>query len=86
LPTCTEVSRTPNGDHDVAATDRSGYRTEAPPHSIRLPGIVLGVRLGGFLDGILLHQLLQWHQMLTSTDTDTIGVTYYSPHTVSGLR
>ena len=23
---------------------------------------------GGFLDGILLHQILQWHHMLTSTD------------------
>ena len=68
------------------ATDRSGSRTDAPPRSIRLPGIVLGVGLGGFLDGILLHQLLQWHHLLTSTDTDNIGVKYYSPHTVSGLQ
>jgi uncharacterized membrane protein len=68
------------------ATDRSGARTVAPPRSIRLPGIVLGVGLGGFLDGILLHQLLQWHHLLTSTDTDNIGVKYYSPHTVSGLQ
>ncbi|MEH1838777.1 MAG: DUF2243 domain-containing protein [Nostoc sp.] len=29
-------------------------------------GIFLGVGLGGFLDGILLHQLLQWHHMLSS--------------------
>lgn len=29
-------------------------------------GICLGVGLGGFLDGILLHQLLQWHSMLSS--------------------
>jgi uncharacterized membrane protein len=27
------------------------------------PGILLGVGLGGFLDGILLHQLLHWHNM-----------------------
>jgi uncharacterized membrane protein len=27
---------------------------------------VLGIGLGGFVDGILLHQLLQWHHMLTS--------------------
>ncbi|WP_275561390.1 DUF2243 domain-containing protein [Streptomyces sp. 5-6(2022)] len=53
---------------------------------IRLPGIVLGVGLGGFLDGILLHQLLQWHHMLSSTNHDRIGVRYYNPHTVSGLR
>ena len=30
------------------------------------PGVVLGIGLGGFLDGILLHQILQWHHMLTS--------------------
>ncbi|UNZ16404.1 DUF2243 domain-containing protein [Streptomyces sp. 891-h] len=56
------------------------------PVSLRLPGIVLGVGLGGFVDGILLHQLLQWHHMLSSTNEDRIGVKYYSPHTVSGLE
>jgi uncharacterized membrane protein len=30
------------------------------------PGVVLGIGLGGFVDGILLHQILQWHHMLTS--------------------
>jgi uncharacterized membrane protein len=29
-------------------------------------GILLGTGLGGFLDGILLHQILQWHNMLSS--------------------
>ena len=29
-------------------------------------GIVLGIGLGGFVDGIVLHQILQWHHMLTS--------------------
>ncbi|MEV8593337.1 DUF2243 domain-containing protein [Streptomyces sp. NPDC052013] len=53
---------------------------------LRLPGIVLGVGLGGFADGILLHQLLQWHHMLTSTDQDRVGVKYYDPDTVPGLR
>jgi uncharacterized membrane protein len=53
---------------------------------VTLPGIVLGVGLGGFVDGILLHQVLQWHHMLSSTDTDNIGVRYYSPHTVPGLE
>lgn len=32
-----------------------------------LAGVLLGVGLGGFVDGIVLHQLLQWHHMLTST-------------------
>ena len=29
-------------------------------------GILLGLGLGGFFDGIILHQILQWHHMLTS--------------------
>ena len=29
-------------------------------------GILLGLGLGGFFDGILLHQILQWHHMVTS--------------------
>ncbi|MFF4287109.1 DUF2243 domain-containing protein [Streptomyces sp. NPDC001633] len=56
------------------------------PSKLQLPGIVLGVGLGGFVDGILLHQLLQWHHMLSSTNHDHIGVKYYDPHTVSGLE
>jgi uncharacterized membrane protein len=33
---------------------------------LKLPGIILGVGLGGFFDGIFLHQLLQWHHMFSS--------------------
>jgi uncharacterized membrane protein len=33
----------------------------------RAPALLLGVGLGGFVDGIVLHQLLQWHHLLTST-------------------
>ena len=29
-------------------------------------GFVLGIGFGGFIDGIVLHQILQWHHMLTS--------------------
>jgi uncharacterized membrane protein len=29
-------------------------------------GLLLGIGLGGFVDGILLHQILQWHNMLSS--------------------
>lgn len=29
-------------------------------------GILLGIGMGGFFDGILFHQLLLWHQMLSS--------------------
>jgi uncharacterized membrane protein len=31
-----------------------------------IAGIFLGPGLGGFFDGIILHQVLQWHHMLTS--------------------
>lgn len=31
-----------------------------------LAGILLGLGLGGFFDGIVLHQILQWHHMVTS--------------------
>jgi uncharacterized membrane protein len=29
-------------------------------------GLILGIGLGGFIDGIVLHQILQWHNMLSS--------------------
>ncbi|MFD0068848.1 DUF2243 domain-containing protein [Streptomyces sp. NPDC059944] len=67
----------------MAGTPRAA---SAAPKSLQEPGIILGVGLGGFVDGILLHQLLQWHHMLTSTNHDRIGVKYYNPHTVSGLE
>lgn len=35
-----------------------------------LAGIVLGVGQGGFFDGIVFHQLLQWHHMFSSVRTD----------------
>ncbi|MET9256211.1 DUF2243 domain-containing protein [Streptomyces sp. NPDC003717] len=70
----------------MATTTGGAPATGVDPRSIRLPGIVLGVGLGGFVDGILLHQLLQWHHMLTSTNHDRIGVKYYDPDTVSGLE
>jgi Predicted membrane protein (DUF2243) len=42
-------------------------RLEADRTSIRNAGILLGVGFGGFFDGIVLHQILQWHHLLTST-------------------
>ena len=32
---------------------------------IRSAAILLGIGLGGLLDGVLLHQVLQWHSMLS---------------------
>ena len=39
---------------------------------------LLGIGLGGFADGILLHQILQWHNMLSSrvAPTDLIAMKY----------
>ncbi|MBT2584519.1 DUF2243 domain-containing protein [Arthrobacter sp. ISL-95] len=53
---------------------------------IGLPGIILGIGLGGFVDGILLHQILQWHHMLSSSETANIDVGSYPVTTVHGLQ
>ena len=47
--------------------------------SVRWAGVLLGIGLGGFFDGIVLHQILQWHHMLTSHGD-------YPATTVAGLE
>lgn len=37
-------------------------------HPFVLAGIVLGMGLGGFFDGIVLHQILQWHHLVCITE------------------
>jgi uncharacterized membrane protein len=32
-------------------------------------GLVLGLGLGGFFDGIVLHQILGWHHLICTTET-----------------
>jgi uncharacterized membrane protein len=41
-------------------------------------GILLGLGMGGFFDGIVLHQILQWHHMLSSAG--------YPPDSVRNLE
>ncbi|MDY6807828.1 MAG: DUF2243 domain-containing protein [Actinomycetota bacterium] len=72
-------------EHDTT-TDRTASPADDRRRTLALPGIVLGIGLGGFVDGILLHQILQWHHMLTGTDDDRLGVDYYSAGTVHGLE
>ena len=36
-------------------------------------GVLLGLGLGGFFDGIVLHQILQWHHMLSSYPDATVA-------------
>lgn len=54
---------------------RTRGRPDAP---VLAAGTLLGVGLGGFFDGILLHQILQWHGMLSSwippVDTTTMQI------------
>lgn len=41
---------------------------------VQAPGLILGVGLGGFFDGIFLHQVFQWHHMFSSViSVDTVG-------------
>jgi len=42
-------------------------------------GLLYGLGLGGFVDGIVLHQILQWHHILSH-------VGEFPPTTVSGLE
>jgi uncharacterized membrane protein len=67
----------------VLAMERSGQLLgmsgRAQSESLRrprLPGLLLGIGLGGFVDGIVFHQILQWHHMLSNErdyPTTTIG-------------
>ena len=48
--------------------DRQPSRTR-----LIIAAVLLGVGLGGFFDGIVLHQILQWHHMVsTPTPPDTL--------------
>lgn len=46
---------------------------------LMVAGILLGLGLGGFFDGIVLHQILQWHHMLSNTAE-------HPANTVAGLE
>lgn len=50
-----------------AAPDRPRESVQLRASRFTFAGILLGLGLGGFFDGIVLHQVLQWHHMLTST-------------------
>jgi uncharacterized membrane protein len=43
--------------------------TGAPPP--RTSGLLFGLGLGGFVDGIVLHQILQWHHMVSAETPPT---------------
>lgn len=45
----------------------------------RAPSLLFGIGFGGFVDGIVLHQILQWHHMVSDVDR-------YPTTTVAGLE
>lgn len=60
----------PRGPRDVSSGRRMSTRRRIGP--VRAAGVALGIGMGGFFDGILFHQILQVHNMLSArvlTDT-----------------
>lgn len=51
--------------------------TPATTPPARRAGLTLGIGLGGFVDGILLHQILEWHNM---------GSSVLPPTTMAAMR
>ena len=50
------------------ASSAGSVRGSLPP---RTSGLLFGLGLGGFLDGIVLHQILQWHHMVSAETAPT---------------
>jgi uncharacterized membrane protein len=66
----------------VAAAPPPSVADALPPtRGLGAPGLLVGIGLGGLIDGVVLHQLLQWHHMLTDYDGGT-----FSAATVGGLE
>jgi uncharacterized membrane protein len=53
-------------DGSSAARQEPARHGTASGRRLIVATVVLGVGLGAFLDGIVLHQILQWHNMLSS--------------------
>jgi len=47
-------------------TERDRADPSPSPRRLIVAATVLGVGLGGFFDGIVLHQILQWHHMVST--------------------
>ncbi len=62
----------------MARTSESTVASPARPPS-QAVGVLFGVGLGGFVDGIVLHQILQWHHLVSDTGDHPVS-------TVPGLE
>jgi uncharacterized membrane protein len=40
--------------------------TREPRRKAAAAGLLIGIGMGGFVDGIVLHQILQWHNMVSN--------------------
>jgi len=71
----------PAGDsgsvHPMASQGQMTGAAGVPPS--KAAGILYGLGLGGFVDGIVLHQILQWHHMVSNTHDHPVD-------TVAGLE
>ncbi|WP_104140791.1 DUF2243 domain-containing protein [Arthrobacter sp. ZGTC131] len=61
----------------MATQGQQGRAAGWPPS--KAGGILFGLGLGGFVDGIVLHQILQWHHMVSATGE-------HPTNTVAGLE
>lgn len=63
----------------MPTTSAAGNSTDIAAQPTRIPGVLLGLGLGGFVDGIVVHQLFQWHHMISDTHDHPVT-------TVAGLE
>jgi uncharacterized membrane protein len=61
----------------AASQQLAPTRAGEPPS--KLSGLLYGLGFGGFVDGIVLHQLLQWHHMVSDVED-------HAPTTLAGLE
>jgi uncharacterized membrane protein len=52
-------------------------REDRRSHRATVAGLLIGIGMGGFVDGIVLHQIAQWHNMLSNI---------VPPHTMNDMR
>lgn len=55
-----------NNPNDISNDGANHGANEASRRFPATAGILLGAGVGGFFDGIVLHQLLQWHHVLSN--------------------
>ena len=58
------LSRLASRQHNRRAASVAAPKSPVPLFATSL---ILGIGIGGFIDGIVLHQILQWHEMISAT-------------------